>query len=151
MLASPEEALAAIARHAKVPGLAFGSDRICSVDLGKDLWIEIEDKAEDATIRFHAALGYAGDLGVNALHFLLEANFNGNRTGRAALAINPASDDVTLGQAVDPRHFTADTFFAEFETFARVALFWHGQLRDLPKDSVADDIVDTDETINLRL
>lgn len=151
MLASPEEALAAIARHARLPALRFGADRICTIDIGQDLWVEIEDKADEATIRFHAVLGYAGDLGVNALHFLLEANFNGTGTGRAALSINPANDDLTLGQAVDPRHFIADGFYSEFETFVRAALFWREQVGDLPADTVTDDIVDTDETINLRL
>lgn len=151
MLTSPEEALAAIARHTRLPGLSFSSDRICTLNVGDDLSIEIEDKADDATIRFNATLGYAGDLGIEALHFLLSANFNGRGTGRAALAINPANDDLTIGQAIDPRHFTAEGFFAQFETFVRAALLWQEQVRDLPEDTVAEDIVDTHETVNLRL
>ncbi len=151
MLTSADEALQSIARKIGLPNLRFDTDRICVLDVGDTLTLEIEDKASDATVRFNAAIGYAGDFGSTALRLLLSANFNGDGTGKAALAINPASGDLVLGQVLDPRHHTADSLHAELELFVRRALFWQDRAQTLPADVEVDAVPDTDETINFRL
>lgn len=152
MLASGKEALTAFGKAAGLGALTFGHDGICQVGIGENLIVEIEEDANDGTIRLNAPLRPVGDADFSVLATLLEANFNGDGTGLAALAINYASGDIVLCQAIEPKRHDAKSFVAEMDRFIRTAQFWldrAAMLRPTLRDT-ADTPADVD-SITLRL
>ncbi len=145
------EALTALGAKVGLKGLAFDRDKVCQLVVGDDLEVELEEMA-DGTLRLNANVRDLADADAAVMRELLVANFNGEGTGRAALAINPASAEIVLTQAVEPRRHDADSFVAEVELFVRYAAFWQehaaGRLAG-SEDGMAPGHADGEMTIRL--
>lgn len=151
MLATAEEALAAFASSQGLGRLVFPADRICSLAFNDSLVIEIEDRADDSTIRLNSPLRPLGNADMDVLLVLLAANFNGAGTGKASLAFNRASGDIVLTQGIDYRRHSAASFVEEMTTFLRYAQFWEGHAATLEPETIAEAQMPGTDTINIRL
>jgi hypothetical protein len=59
---------------------------------------------------------------------LLKANYNGQGTGGAAIALDPVTDDVVLTRAVDVTGLGPDGLRAAVEEFANYMEFWQSRI-----------------------
>ena len=153
MFATATEALAALGEKLGMPRLQFGADRICTLEIGGKIDLEIEDRADAALLQLNAILRVVGDADASVYHALLTANFNGQGTGKAALSINPASGEIVLTQAIDPKLHSNQSLFDEVDQFTRYALFWadHAQsLKPAPRVSIRETVADASE-VTFRL
>lgn len=152
MLASATEALDTLAKATGLGKLSFGTNRICRLDVGDTVELEIEDRAADGILRLNAAVRVVGDADFSVLRALLAANFNGEGTGKAALAINTASGEIALTQPVELLRHDAASFCAEVETFIRYVLFWQSHAGVMRPEPVASTLPQEAEgMVNLRL
>lgn len=124
MSLSVTEALAEIGKITGLPRLEFGADRICALTLRDRLRVEIEDHAADRTLRLCAILRDMRDADAFVLFQCLAANRDGAGTPDAILAINPASDELVLTQAVEPQNLDSKRFGQTVEAFFKLALVW---------------------------
>ena len=69
---------------------------------------------------------------------LLTANYNGEGTGAAALALDAETDEVILGQAIDVAGLDADGFLETVETFVKYLTYWTEHLPTLVPSTSAD-------------
>lgn len=128
MSLSVTEALAEIGKITGLPRLEFGTDRICALTLRDRLRVEVEDHAADRTLRLCAILRDLRDADEFVLFQCLAANRNGAGAPDAILAVNPASDELVLTQAIEPQHLDAKSFGARVEAFFKLALAWQDRV-----------------------
>lgn len=142
MLTSPTEALDALARHSGSPGLSFDADGLCRFEVGKLLEAEIRALPQSEMVRLTVSMRVLGDADRSVLYRLLQANFIGQGTGKAAFCIDPGAGEILLTQAIHIRSHTAPSFVAEVESYLRHVLAWEDEitrLRPVATDAPAPD------------
>lgn len=118
--------------------LAFNSENTCELVLDDETVVTLEGEPEGTSLRIN---GLVGDLAepdsAEALRLLLQANYNGQGTGGAALGIDPVGGDVVLGRVVDVSGFGPDDLETVLTEFANYLAFWRDNLNRLTAGEAA--------------
>ncbi len=119
--------------------LELGSDEAAELIVGEDLSILISGDPDGSRLRFTGVVATfpEGDA-ASAARTLLKANYDGQGTGAAALALDPVSEDVVLTRAFDVANQAADGLSAAVEEFANYLEFWQSRLDSLVAGPAAD-------------
>jgi hypothetical protein len=142
-----QEAVTQLAQALGLEGFKLDAGE-CELILDEDMSVMLVGDADKSTLRL---AGIVGDLldrdDVEALRLLLEANYGGQATGGAALALDPITSEVVLGQLVDVSTLGPKGLEPVVTEFANYLEFWQSNLAGLADEAgetQADDTAATD-------
>ena len=119
-----DDALRQFGTRIGLPNLKLGGDRTCSLTVGDGLELFFEGTDRDDELRLNGRVGDLHGADASVLRTLLVANYNGQATGAASLAIDPMSGEVMLGQRLAVGPMDAEGFASAVETFVKYLAFW---------------------------
>ncbi|HVJ69047.1 MAG TPA: type III secretion system chaperone [Caulifigura sp.] len=109
--------------------LELADGEACELIVGDDLSILISGDPNGTQLRLMGVVASFpdGDRSLIATT-LLKANYNGQGTGPAALALDPLTEDVVLTRAIDA---AASNITSSIEEFANYLDFWRTRLESI--------------------
>ncbi len=118
-------AVANLGRLAGIAGLELDAHGALSLVFNDETTVNLS-RVDDRTIELWTPIGgiNASAGGETALRVLLEANYLGEGTGNARLAIAPASGDVVLCERFDVGPASDHEFGDRIVQFLKYAAFW---------------------------
>ena len=127
-----QQALAELAQSLKLDGLQFDNDNVCELVFEDETIVTLT--ADTAGTQLQIS-GLVGDLedpnSPTALRTLLEANFNAQGVGAAALGMDHISHEVFLGQSLNVNQLDANGLAGALEPFVNYLTFWRENLTKL--------------------
>lgn len=128
---------AAIARLAQENGiqLTFNDEGVCTIVIDADAVVRLDGEPQGTRLRISAAVGRLPDpRNAHALRVLLQANFQGQGTGDAALGLDHISDEVVLGCGVKVDELGPRDLAPALEAFAAQLAYWRDNLLRLTSE-----------------
>lgn len=121
---SAKDALSAFGSSIGLPDIKFNDDKICALIVGDDLEVWFEDTGNNANMRLNCIVRENVVSDASVLSQLMKANYNGEGTGCAALALNPITSELVLSQGIDVIAESEDSFKEKVDLFVKYAAFW---------------------------
>lgn len=131
-----EEAIARFGEKIGIPDLTFSSENICALTINDEIEVFFQVREFQAhVVRINSKLADLKDVSSELFRDLLMANYNGNGTGEAALAINDQTAEVMLTQPLNVERLSTDDFLEAVNTFVKYTIFWKAELPELQKQT----------------
>jgi len=116
--------------------LAFDDEGICEMVVDDDTTVTLEGDPDGTTMRVNGIVGDLPDAdSADALRLLLEANFNGQGTGAAALGIDHVTSEIVLGRSVDVSVLGPGGLEQALTEFVNYLSFWRKNLERLATEA----------------
>lgn len=115
--------------------LAFNDEGVCAIVIDGDSVVRFEGEPQGTRLRISATVGHLPDpRNAHALRVLLQANFQGQGTGDAALSLDHVSDEVVLGCGVKVDELGPRGLAPTLEAFATQLAYWRDNLLRLTSE-----------------
>lgn len=109
--------------------LEISAEEACELVIGDDLSVLISGDPDGSRLQFSGTISSFPDGDrASVATALLKANYNGQGTGAAALALDPLTDDVVLTRAFD---VAGGDLTKAIEEFANYLEFWRSRIDSL--------------------
>lgn len=128
-----------------LPDLRFSAEGICELVMPDGGEFFLEGAPDDMLLHLNGVVGYLHAPSAEVLCQLLSANYNGQATGAAALALNPGNPaELLLSQRFDVSQMTGiEPFVAALEAFLKFLAFWTDYLPQIGAAQAAGPLVDS--------
>ena len=125
-------ALHLLARRLGLHDLLLNEESICELVVGDGLEVFFEGDPAQTELHLNGVVGHLVFADEATLRSLLAANFNGQATGAAALALHPVHpSELLLTQRLDTQALTCEQLQATLQRFVEVLAFWREHLPTL--------------------
>ena len=125
-------ALHLLARRIGLHDLLLNDESICELVVGDGLEVFFEGDPAQTELHLNGVVGQLVFADEAVLRSLLAANFNGQATGGAALALHPIHPaELLLTQRLDTAALTCEQLQATLEGFVSYLGFWRDHLPKL--------------------
>jgi hypothetical protein len=127
-----KDVLAALGSRLGLGPLAFDDDGLCQLVFDNDMAVDFDARrAPDRLLDVSAVVGLLPRDADAPLYIgLLEANLQGQGTGGATLAIDPAFDEIVLWQRLDLRGATVESVEDDLGSFLGHLRAWRQRAAD---------------------
>ncbi len=138
MIKDVKEAIKQFAEKVGIADLALDDQQLCELTVGDGLDVFFQGTENETELRLNGQFGFLQSDETQTLMGLLTANYNGEGTAAAALALDAETDEVILGQAIDVAELDADGFLETVETCVKYLTYWTEHLPTLVPSTPAD-------------
>jgi hypothetical protein len=122
------DALEQLGRRIGLPDLKFNGEGICELTVGDNIEVYLEGEPDATVLHLNGVIGTLPAADDRVLRALLGANYNGQATGAAALAMDPRTSEIVLTRQLDVSALDAAKLAETLETFVKYVAFWIGYL-----------------------
>lgn len=131
MASTNSEALAGLARTLNLD-LKFDGDNVCELLIDDDAVVTLAGDPEGTSLRISGLIGDLEDpADPAALQLLLQANYNGQGVGEAAIGMDHVSLEIYLTQPVNVAALSEEGLAPVLERFVNYLSFWRENLNKL--------------------
>lgn len=146
---SNRSALHLLAHKIGLPDLVLNAESICELVVGDGLEVFFEGDPDQHELHLNGVVGHLVFADESLLRTLLAANFNGQATGGAALALHPVHpSELLLTQQLDTTALTGEQMKDTLTRFVEYLTFWQSHLPRLQESGETQPVPQRDAPVD---